>query len=407
MTAHSTIAIVGGGIVGLATARTLARSYGATVHLLEAEAALASHQTGHNSGVAHSGLYYKPGSHKARLCVEGRAAMQAYCEQQGVSYESCGKVVVATRPEQLPALDTLEERAGRNGLRGVRKLASGEIAEHEPHVRGLAALLVPETGIVDYPGVARALAAEIVALGGRVLTGARVLGIERRPGGVVLQSTAGDVEADGMVGCAGLQSDRLARLAGLDPGVAIIPFRGEYYELRPERAHLVNNLVYPVPDPAFPFLGVHFTRKIHGGVEAGPNAVLAFARHGYTRTSFSLRDALGIAATPGFWGFARKHLRTGWMEVTRSFSKRRFAAALAELVPEVVEDDLIPGGAGVRAQAMDGSGRLVDDFHIVEDARSVHVLNAPSPAATASLKIGEWIAERIAERIGLPRRSAT
>jgi L-2-hydroxyglutarate oxidase LhgO len=395
------VVVVGAGIVGLASARALAHRFRVQVTILEAEKAVAAHQTGHNSGVAHSGLYYKPGSHKARLCVEGRAALQAYCDQHGVAYEACGKLVVATRPEQLTALETLEARGRANGLRGVRRLSGEEICEHEPHAQGLAALLVPDTGIVDYPALARALAAEVSTLGGRVLTSSRVIGLERMRDGLQLHTTAGDVGADGLVGCAGLQSDRLARLAGLDPGVSIVPFRGEYYELVPQRSHLVRNLIYPVPDPAFPFLGVHFTRKIRGGVEAGPNAVLSLARHGYTPMSFSARDVWDIARTPGFWGFAGKHMKTGWMEITRSFSKRRFAAALAELVPEVTEADLLPGGAGVRAQAMDRRGVLVDDFHLVEDDRSLHVLNAPSPAATASLKIGDWIAARIAKRLGL------
>jgi len=401
------VVVVGGGIVGLATARALTCRFATAVTVVEAEPTIAAHQTGHNSGVAHSGLYYKPGSSKARMCVEGRAALQRYCEEHGVGYEACGKLVLATREDQLARLDELEARGRANGLCGLIRLSRDNIAEHEPNARGLAALLVPETGIVDYRGLAKAFQEEVGERGGRVLTGARVTAVSRRFGKIVLETTAGDVSCLGLVGCAGLQADRLARLCGVEPGVAIVPFRGEYYELVPERRGLVRNLIYPVPDPAFPFLGVHFTRKLSGGVEAGPNAVLALAREGYRRTSFSARDAWDIARTPGFWSFARRHASTGWMEVVRSFSKRRFAAALSELVPDITERDLVPGGAGVRAQAMDRAGRLVDDFHVVEDEQMVHVLNAPSPAATASIRIGDWIANRVAERLSLTALQAS
>jgi L-2-hydroxyglutarate oxidase len=395
------VVVVGGGIVGLATARALLERFDAGVLVLEAEAGLAAHQTGHNSGVLHSGLYYKPGSAKARLCVEGRAAMVEYCRERGIAHDVCGKVVVATDASEVGRLDDLEARGRDNGLEGLRRLRAGEIAEHEPHVRGVAGLFVPTTGIVDYVAVARSFAADIEAAGGRVRTGARVLGVDRRAGAIVLRTPAGEVACKNLVGCAGLQADRLARAAGLDPGVAIVPFRGEYYELAPASRSLVRNLVYPVPDPAYPFLGVHFTRKLSGAVEAGPNAVLAFAREGYSRTSVSARDAWAIATTPGFWAFAGRHAATGLAEMARSFSHRRFVAALRALVPDIRDEDVEPGGSGVRAQAMDASGRLVDDFHFVEAERMIHVLNAPSPAATASLEIGRTIATLAGRRFEL------
>lgn len=391
------VLIVGGGIVGLASALALlARRPGTSVVVLEKEPQLAAHQTGRNSGVVHSGLYYKPGSLKATLCTRGRALLERFCEEQGVPLERCGKVVVATREEEVPRLAELERRARENGLRGARRIGPEELREHEPHARGVSALFVPETGIVDYRAVAAAYAREIGRRGGEVRTGARVTRIESRSDAVLVEHGAGQVEARVLVGCAGLASDRIARLAGMDPSVAIIPFRGEYWMLAPERAGLVRNLVYPVPDPAFPFLGVHFTRRIGGGVEAGPNAVLALAREGYRRTSFDARDAWDTLAWPGFWRMARRHWRSGMHEQWRSLSRRAFARACAELVPEVRPEDLAPGGAGVRAQAVGRDGALLDDFVIAEDRRMVHVLNAPSPAATASLAIGEEIASRAA-----------
>jgi len=389
------IAVVGGGIVGLATSLALlARRPGASLVVLEKESALAAHQTGHNSGVIHAGLYYKPGSLKATTCARGRALLERFCEEHGVVFERCGKVVVATSREEVPRLDELERRGRANGLAGVRRLGADELREHEPHAAGVAALFVPETGIVDYTEVARAYAAEAARRGAEVRTGARATGIFRRDGRVVVATTAGDVEARVLVACAGLESDRVARMAGLAIDVAIVPFRGEYWMLAPERAKLVKSLVYPVPDPSFPFLGVHFTRRIHGGVEAGPNAVLALAREGYSRASFDLRDAWGVARWPGFWRMARRHWRAGMAEQARSLRRASFARACAALVPEVRADDLTPGGAGVRAQAVRRDGALVDDFAIAEDVRMVHVVNAPSPAATASLAIGEEIAAR-------------
>ena len=386
--------------MGLAMARALL-PLTRSVAVLEAEDRLAPHQTGHNSGVLHSGLYYKPGSLKARLCTEGRRAMVAYCAEKGIPHDVCGKLVVATDEAQIPRLDALGARGRENGLTDLRRLRAAEIAAFEPHAAGVAALLVPGTGIVDYTAVTEAYADDVRREGGEVLTGARVRAVRRAADRLVLESDGGTVETKSLIGCAGLQADRFARLSGVDPGVSIIPFRGEYYELTASRRSLVRNLIYPVPDPAFPFLGVHFTRKLAGGVEAGPNAVLAFRREGYTKTSFSLRDALSIGLAPGFWGFARKHLRMGLGEFRRSFSRRLFVEALRELVPELTGDDVVPAGAGVRAQAMDRQGLLVDDFHLVEAERMLHVLNAPSPAATASLAIGREVARRAASLFGL------
>lgn len=398
------VVVVGGGIVGLATARALATRFDARVVVLEAERALAAHQTGHNSGVLHSGLYYKPGSAKARLCVEGRRAMVDYCREHAIAHDVCGKVVVATTASEVCRLEGLEARGRQNGLEGLRRLRAEEIAQHEPHVRGVAGLFVPTTGIVDYVAVAASFAADVEASGGEVRRNVRVLRVERQSCGLLLDTSVGPILCRNLVGCAGLQADRFARACGLEPGVAIVPFRGEYYELSPASRSLVNNLVYPVPDPAYPFLGVHFTRKLSGAVEAGPNAVLALAREGYSRTAIDVRDAIAIATTPGFWSFAQRHAATGLAEVVRSFSKRRFVEALAGLVPEIGLDDVEPGGSGIRAQAMDGAGRLVDDFHFVEAERMVHVLNAPSPAATASLEIGRTIADLAARRFDLETR---
>jgi L-2-hydroxyglutarate oxidase LhgO len=387
--------VVGGGVVGLATALGLldARPQTSLV-VLEKEAKLAAHQTGHNSGVIHAGLYYKPGSLKATTCARGRGLLEKFCDEHGVRWERCGKVVIATTDAEVPRLDELERRGRANGLTGVRRITVEELKEREPHAAGVAALLVPETGIVDYAEVVQAYAAEIVRRGGEIRAGERVTGIRRVGERVVAESTAGSVEARVLVGCAGLDSDRVARMAGLEVNVAIVPFRGEYWMLSPARASLVRHLIYPVPDPAFPFLGVHFTRRIGGGIEAGPNAVLALKREGYTRTSFDARDAWDIARWPGFWRMARKHWKNGLREQTRSFSRRAFAKACTALVPEITPDDLAPGGAGVRAQAVARDGSLVDDFAIAEGERMVHTLNAPSPAATASLAIGADIAAR-------------
>jgi L-2-hydroxyglutarate oxidase len=399
------VAIIGGGIVGLATAMCLGRRYRASVIVLEKENRLAAHQTGNNSGVIHSGLYYKPGSLKARNCTAGREALEHFCTERGIPFERCGKVVVATRPDQLPALEELHRRGEANGLLGLRRLTSAEIREVEPHAAGVAGLLVPQTGIVDYVKVTEAYAAEVRDQGGDVVLGAQVRGVGRK-GDQVLETSTGPVRCKGIINCAGLQSDRVARMCGVDPGMVIVPFRGEYYELAAHRHNLVRNLIYPVPNPDFPFLGVHFTRMIGGGVEAGPNAVLAFKREGYRRTSLSLIDLSGTLAFAGFWLMARRYWRIGLGEMWRSWSKPSFVAALGELVPEITSLDIRRAGAGVRAQALDRQGKLLDDFHIVEAEGQIHVLNAPSPAATASISIGDAIALRAGARFGLTIRAS-
>jgi L-2-hydroxyglutarate oxidase len=410
--ARCDLAVIGGGIVGLATAMALVQGTRASVVVLEAEDTLAAHQTGHNSGVIHSGLYYQPGSLKARNCVAGRDALYLFCAAHGIPHERCGKVVVATRERELPHLDELERRGRANGLQGLRRLGPEEIREREPQARGIAGLFVPDTGIVDYTAVTEAYAGRVRAAGGSVVTGARVTACRRdaAPGGAVpenvLETTRGVVRCGALVNCAGLQSDRVARLCGVEPGVRIVPFRGEYYELVPQKQYLVRNLIYPVPDPRFPFLGVHFTRMVRGGVEAGPNAVLALKREGYERSSFSPRDTAELLAYGGFWRMGLRHWRMGLAESWRSTSTGAFVAALRRLVPGLRRADVRRAGAGVRAQALEPDGRLLDDFLIVESERMIHVLNAPSPAATASITIGRSIAERAAGRFGLTARGA-
>lgn len=385
------VVVVGGGIVGLATAMALTEG-GRSVVVLEKESRLAAHQTGHNSGVIHSGLYYAPGSLKARTCTAGRDALYEFCERHDIAHERCGKVVVATEADEVPRLDELERRGRANGLDGMRRLGPREIEELEPATRGVDGLWVPQTGIVDYRAVCRAFARQVQAGNGEVRTGTAVTGVLRRGGEQVVTTSSGEVICRLLVGCAGLWSDRLARLCGLDPGVRIVPFRGEYHELVEERRHLVRNLIYPVPDPRFPFLGVHFTRRIDGAIEAGPNAVLALRRAGYSWGQVHLGELAETLTYPGFLRLALRYWRTGAGEVYRSLSRRAFAHALRRLVPELEAADLRPGGAGVRAQALDRRGRLLDDFHLVEGAGQVHVLNAPSPAATASIAIGRQIA---------------
>jgi L-2-hydroxyglutarate oxidase len=399
------IAIIGGGIVGTATAMALAYGQRSYVVLLEAEDALASHQSGHNSGVIHSGLYYKPGSLKARNCVEGREEMYRFCEVHGIAHERTGKVVIATRASELPALEELQRRGLANGLQGLRRLTPEEIREYEPHASGIAGLFVRETGIVDYAEVTRAFAECVRQEGGKVLTGARVRGVERRGGDLVLETTRGDFRSRHLINCGGLQSDRVARLCRVDPGLKIIPFRGEYYELLPGRRSLVRNLIYPVPDPRFPFLGVHFTRTIHGAVEAGPNAVLALGREGYRRWDMAPADLLEFISYPGYWRMVRKYWKMGAGELYRSLRKRAFVKALERLIPELQVEDVERAGAGVRAQAVGPRGDLVDDFRIIEAPRMIHVLNAPSPAATASISIGKTIASMATKSFGLPHTS--
>ena len=387
------VVIIGGGIVGLATAFKLTSRHPLSLLVVEAENRIAAHQTGHNSGVIHSGLYYKPGSLKARNCVTGREAMYRFCAEHNIDHDRCGKIVVATQSEEIPRLNQLEERGRANGLTDIRRLTAAEIKEYEPHINGIDGLWVPETGIVDYVQVSQTYARLIEQAGGEIQLNSRLLSCRVEPNGLHLETTQGEIRGRYLINCGGLQSDRLARLCGVEPGLRIVPFRGEYYELVPEKHFLVNNLIYPVPDPQFPFLGVHFTRMIHGGVEAGPNAVLAFKREGYSKSSFALRDAMDTFSYAGFWHMAGKHWQMGLGEFYRSFNKQAFVRALQRLIPALQAADLQPGGAGVRAQALEPNGLLADDFRIVETERMVHVLNAPSPAATASLSIGHTIAD--------------
>ncbi|MBM3317684.1 MAG: L-2-hydroxyglutarate oxidase [Candidatus Eisenbacteria bacterium] len=427
MSLEADIVVVGGGIVGVATTAALAgalegdadaeagRAHASAagpgmaaprgsagtgrVLLLEAEERLAAHQTGHNSGVVHSGLYYRPGSLKARTCAAGREALVRFCAVHGIPLERCGKVVVATRERELPALDELERRGRANGLRGLRRLLPAEIRAREPHAAGIAGLLVEETGVVDYGAVTARLAELARARGATILLGARLLRARREASGLSLETASGRVRCRLLVNCAGLQADRVARMCGVDPGLRIVPFRGEYYALVPGRRDLVRHLIYPVPDPALPFLGVHFTRRIDGRVEAGPNAVLALKREGYAKSSFAAADAWETLAYAGFRRLAARFWRSGLGEWRRSQCKRGFAAALQRLVPEVRPGDLVPAHAGVRAQAVSPAGELIDDFRIVESGGMIHVLNAPSPAATAALDIGARIADLARRRL--------
>ena len=394
--------IIGGGIVGLATALALTEAYPRLrLIMLEKEAKIASHQTGHNSGVIHSGIYYMPGSLKARTCVDGARRMKQFCDTHGIKWEACGKVIVATDERELPRLQNIYERGQANGLSGLKMLTAEEVREYEPNCRAVRAIHVPETGIVDYVEVAGKMADLIQQRGGRILTGAGVTAVRRRGSALTLETAQGAVEARYLVNCGGLHSDRAAALMGVTPEVRIIPFRGEYYMLRPERRSLVRGLIYPVPDPEFPFLGVHFTRTIHGDVEAGPNAVLAFAREGYSLGTVRPGEFLGTLAYSGFWHMARKYWRVGAYEMYRSASKAAFVRSLQRLVPQIARGDLERGGAGVRAQAVAPDGSLVDDFKISVTPGAVHVVNAPSPAATASLAIGRHVAALAAETFGL------
>jgi len=388
--------IVGGGIVGLATGlRILEARPGTKLLLLEKEDSLGRHQTGHNSGVLHAGLYYKPGSLKAKLAVEGLRQMVSFCQKHKVSYEQCGKIVVATEPDELPRLEKLMERGISNGLKGLRKLSSEEIREFEPHAAGLAAIHVPEEGIVDYAGVVEAMAKELRTLGGEIITGERVEGLEAAGGIWSIKTPNETYETTQVVACAGLHSDRMVSRSGMKPSAKIMPFRGEYYMIRKERQSLVRNLIYPVPDPQFPFLGVHFTRMVKGGVEAGPNAVLAMAREGYTWGDINIRDLSESLSFMGLWKFMLKYPSLCSYEIWRSISRREFCRSLQKLVPEICEQDLETGSAGVRAQAMSADGSLVEDFSFVEGPGILHVVNAPSPAATASLAIGAEIARKL------------
>lgn len=393
---HADVAVIGGGIVGLATAMALRSRYpDARIVVLEREPALCQHQSGRNSGVMHSGIYYRPGSARARLCRDGLRRMEAFCDAEGIPRERCGKVIVAVDDDELPALDALEARGRANGV-ACERVGPERLAELEPHAVGRAALHVPEAGIVDYVAVARAMARRLHAAGVALVCRAQVRGIGVGPNRAVVATTRGDAEVRAVVSCAGLHSDRVARMTGR-PDVRIVPFRGEYYELAPDARRLCRGLIYPVPDPSLPFLGVHVTRSIDGGVHCGPNAVLAFAREGYTLGDVDLRDLWETLTWPGFARLAGRHASTGVAEMVRSASRTAFARAAARLVPEIEAGHLVRAPAGVRAQALGRDGTLLDDFVVHRDGRAVHVLNAPSPAATASLAIGEHVAARAAE----------
>ena len=392
------IIIVGGGIIGTATALSLQNNPKLNILIIEAEKELAHHQTGNNSGVIHSGLYYKPGSLKAKNCTEGRELLYKFCNENNIEYARCGKIVVANNDSELNALEELFKRGVANGLNGIKKLSAEEIKEFEPHARGIAGLYVPQTGIVDYKKVTEAYAKIFLDKDGSIETDCKFLSLINNNRELVIETTKGEFKTKFLVNCGGLYCDKIAKLCGVNPGLQIIPFRGEYFSLKKEKEYLVKNLIYPVPDPQFPFLGVHFTRMINDGVEAGPNAVLAFKREGYTKKDFSLNDVSKMFLYSGFWKMASKYYRMGFGEFYRSLSKKAFVKALQKLVPEIQLDDIEPGGAGVRAQALEPNGKLVDDFRIVEASRMIHVLNAPSPAATASLSIGRTVADIILKK---------
>jgi L-2-hydroxyglutarate oxidase LhgO len=397
---EETVGVVGGGILGLAVARELVRRRpGTRVTVLEKEDRLAAHQTGHNSGVVHAGIYYRPGSLKAQLCTRGRLLLEEYVDQHAIPYRRCGKLVVAVDPAEMARFDALEKTATENGVPGLRRLQGAEITAVEPHAFGIAALHSPATGIVDYVAVAEAMAAEVRAAGGEVLLGAAVTGVERVAGGVAV--TAGTPAAtdrrvvDRLVVCAGLQSDRLGELVGGPKAPRIVPFRGEYMRVVERKQELVRGMVYPVPDPRYPFLGVHFTRRVDGSLEVGPNAFLALSRSGYRRASFSARDLESTLAWPGFWRFAGEHWRTGLAELRGVLSRRAYMRAAQRYVPEIGAADVVRAGMGLRAQALGADGSLVDDFVIQSEDRITSVRNAPSPAATSSLAIAEYVVDRM------------
>ncbi len=407
MASQVDLTIIGGGILGLATALKITATHPRLrLLLLEKEAELARHQTGNNSGVIHSGLYYRPGSLKAKSCVSGRKELIAFCDQHEIPYEICGKVVVATSEMELPRLQELHRRGEANGLKDQEIIGPERLKEFEPYASGIKGLYVPETGIVDYRKVAVAYAEEVRDANGDIRLSQRVVGLLDRGEEIVLQTSGGDYRTKYLINCCGLQSDLVAKMSGggerngNEEEHRIIPFRGEYYKLAPEREYLVKNLIYPVPDPTFPFLGVHFTRMSRGGVEAGPNAVFAYAREGYRHTDITVADLSRTLSFKGFWAITAKYWQTGFGELYRSLSKKAFVRALQKLLPEIQESDLVPGGAGVRAQAVSASGALVDDFVIRQSRRAIHVLNAPSPGATASLAIGEQICQMAEKSFG-------
>jgi L-2-hydroxyglutarate oxidase len=388
------VVVVGGGIVGLASALKIKEANPRfRVAVVEKEKAIAQHQTGHNSGVIHSGLYYKPGSHKAKNCIDGYNQLIKFCDEEGINYELCGKIVVATSEEEIPYLEKLTEHGKENGLTGLKDLSAEELKEHEPHVNGVKGLYVPQTGIIDYKEVAAKYGEKFQHFGGTVFTDTKVLDFKKKDGLVEVVTSKETLVTRLVINCTGLHSDKITALTGIKPNYRIIPFRGEYYQLRPEKEHLVKNLIYPVPDPNFPFLGVHFTRMINGGIEAGPNAVLAYKREGYTKSDINLVELMGSLGYKGFRKVAKKYWKTGMGEFYRSYSKSAFTKALQKLLPEIQKSDLKKGGAGVRAQACDHEGGLIDDFLIFEKDEFINVGNAPSPAATSSLSIGEHVAQ--------------
>ncbi|MDR6999019.1 L-2-hydroxyglutarate oxidase [Neobacillus niacini] len=388
-------AIIGGGIVGLSTGMAIYQRFpDAKVVVIEKESAVAKHQTGHNSGVIHSGIYYKPGSFKARFARQGSQSMREFCEVHGIEHDICGKVIVATKQEEIPLLENLHKRGLENGL-NIHRIESDELKEIEPHVNGVGAIRVPMAGIVNYRQVSEKFAEIIVANGGEVQLNTKVEKIHEESDQVTIETSRGTIKANMVINCAGLHSDRVAEAAGYKTDMKIVPFRGEYFKLKPEKRYLVKHLIYPVPNPKFPFLGVHFTRMISGEVDAGPNAVLSFKREGYKKTDFNAKDLAEVLSYGGFWKLAGKFMKEGIEEYVRSFSKKQFTKSLQELIPEIQEDDLIPAPAGVRAQALKYDGNMVDDFNIIMGKRSIHVCNAPSPAATASIEIGKEIVRRI------------
>ncbi len=395
------VVVIGGGIVGLATAlQILEKKPGTRLLLIEKEEGTAKHQTGHNSGVIHSGLYYKPGSLKARNCIDGYNMLLDFCRKEEIEHDLCGKIVVATQKEQLPILETLYQRGSENGLKNLEYLSVEQMKEIEPHVAGIKGIKVPQTGIIDYKAVAAKYAEKIEKADGRINYNEKVYSISEYGGVSTVVTNRGSHDTSLVINCAGLYSDKVAQMSQQEKiNLQIVPFRGEYYEIKPEKKHLVKHLIYPVPDPNFPFLGVHFTRMIGGGVEAGPNAVLAFKREGYKKTDFNFQELKETLLFPGFRKVAAKYWKTGLGEYYRSFSKAAFTKALQELIPEITSDDLIPGGAGVRAQACDVSGGLLDDFSIIENAQAINVCNAPSPAATSSLAIGNTVSELALKRL--------
>lgn len=394
------IIIIGGGIVGLATAHKIkSKNPDAKLLLLEKERGPSRHQTGNNSGVIHSGLYYKPGSLKAVNCIKGYKEVVQFCREEDIEFDLCGKIVVATEKHELPQLDVLHERGQQNGLENLKMISQEELQEYEPHVAGIKGMYVPQTGIVDYKQVSKRLEEKIIAAGGEIIYDQKVISLKEGPDERIVITDTSEYHTNLVVNCAGLYSDKIARMSPVKPDLKIVPFRGEYYKLKEESKHLVKNLIYPVPDPSFPFLGVHFTRMIGGAVEAGPNAVLAFQREGYKKTDINLVELFETLAWPGFQKVAMKYWRTGVGEMYRSFSKAAFVKALQKLIPEIKASDLVPGGAGVRAQACDRNGGLLDDFSILEDDNFVNVCNAPSPAATSSLAIGETISDIVLKKM--------